>query len=61
MESFVVHVGEIDGVTTVKVSVHVIYTRQERRYGVSASRAWQQRGYRAEIGRPRVVIYGLGM
>jgi hypothetical protein len=59
MESLVVSVQGLEGMTTVMVSVRVLFRGQERRYGAGALPMVDRRGYRPEMR--RVMAYGLGL
>jgi hypothetical protein len=60
MESFVIDIGGVGGVEKVMVSVRVIMKRLGQRYGIGRAPGLERRGYRA-AGRPRVMMYGLGL
>jgi hypothetical protein len=64
MRSFVVHIGGADGVEKVVVSVRVIMKKIGQRYGIERTSGVDRRGFRSEgggVGRPQVMIHGLGL
>jgi hypothetical protein len=60
MESLVVSVQGLEGVTTVMVSVRVMFW-QERRHGAVALPMADRRRYRPEMAARRVMACGLGL
>jgi hypothetical protein len=63
MRSFVVQGGGIGGVEKVVVTVRVVMRKIGQRYGIGRTLGVDRRGCRSEggVGRPQVIMHGLGL